>query len=58
MDTMCTKCFGLGWVCRSHPDKPWHEDLGCTCDKAMPCKCNEAGEEPDYKEFTDRITRH
>jgi hypothetical protein len=42
----CSICFGIGWVCENHPDKAWHEELGCICGAAMLFRCN-SGEEPD-----------
>jgi hypothetical protein len=39
----CQVCCGIGWVCESHPDKPWDKDLpnGCECNAGMPCQaCN------------------
>jgi hypothetical protein len=56
MDQMCPICLGVGWVCRSHPDKPWHEELGCVCDTGQPCECNEE-EETDHV-LDHKITRH
>lgn len=42
----CPICQGIGWVCESHPDKPWDRDLpnGCECNAGMPCRaCNPCG---------------
>jgi len=25
----CPICFGMGWVCESHPDRVWDNELGC-----------------------------
>jgi hypothetical protein len=41
----CPICFGLGWVCENHQDKPWadmDETLpgACACGAGAPCKCN------------------
>jgi Protein of unknown function (DUF2934) len=46
----CRVCFGIGWVCENHPDRAWHEELGCIvrCRNA-PCKCN-SGEELDVSQ--------
>jgi hypothetical protein len=48
MDRNCPKCLGIGWVCEEHPDKAWHDELGCMCGAGMPCACNRDGDEvPD-----------
>src|SRR5216684_6245431 len=39
MDKNCPVCFGIGWVCENHPDRAWHEELGCMCGAGMPCEC-------------------
>jgi hypothetical protein len=43
-EAKCQRCDGEGWVCESHPDKPWregHDFRGCVCDAGVPCKdCN------------------
>jgi hypothetical protein len=39
----CRTCADVGWVCESHPDRPWSEDApgGCQCDAGIPCpECN------------------
>jgi hypothetical protein len=36
----------IGWVCENHPDKPWDDEMGCTCGAGLPCECN-TGEESD-----------
>jgi hypothetical protein len=46
MDKKCPICFGIGWVCENHPDRAWHDELGCQCGAGEPCKCN-GSEEPD-----------
>jgi hypothetical protein len=46
MTKHCPICFGIGWFCENHPDKPWDQDLGCECGAGMPCECNDA-DEPD-----------
>ena len=35
----CLACGDLGWVCESHPDRPWGRDLpgGCQCNAGMLC---------------------
>jgi hypothetical protein len=49
--------------CESHPDRPWDDELGCTCGAGTPCKCNEVGEpgvdEPDISQviIEDGLTR-
>jgi hypothetical protein len=57
MDSMCPKCFGLGWVCEVHPDKVWHGELGCMCGAGMPCECNRVRKE-DAEFLDEEITRH
>jgi hypothetical protein len=49
MDKNCPVCLGIGWVCENHPDKPWDDEIGCTCGAGTPCSCNsaEGHEEPD-----------
>jgi hypothetical protein len=44
MDAKCPVCFGIRWVCENHPDRPWHDELGCTCSAGEPCRCNMDGE--------------
>jgi hypothetical protein len=48
----CPICFGIGWVCENHPDRPWDDELGCTCGAGTPCECNsaEGHEEPDISQ--------
>jgi hypothetical protein len=52
IDPNCKVCKGEGWVCESHPDKPWNEGAGhhivtpagsdVYCHGAgAPCKCNQ-----------------
>jgi hypothetical protein len=56
----CPICFGIGWVCENHPDRAWHEELGCMCGPEMPCKCN-SGEELDVSQVLvdeQDVTRH
>jgi len=42
----CLVCEGCGWVCESHPERPWEGEHACTCGGAgMPCpNCNPADE--------------
>jgi hypothetical protein len=48
----CRRCKDVGWVCESHPDRPWDETLpnGCECNAGMPCPvCNVANDnEPPH----------
>jgi hypothetical protein len=38
----CSLCEDCGWVCESHPDRPWEGEHACTCSGAgEPCpRCN------------------
>ena len=27
----CLVCEGCGWVCESHPERPWEGEHACTC---------------------------
>jgi hypothetical protein len=65
MDKKCPICFGTGWVCENHPDKPWDKEFGCECGAGVPCVCNSAGEpgvdKPDTSQVIvgkDKISRH
>src|ERR1017187_9558975 len=49
MDKMCPICFGIGWVCEFHPNRAWHEELGCMCGAGMPCECNRVDQEEDVQ---------
>lgn len=55
----CPVCFGIGWVCENHPNRAWHEELGCMCGAGMPCECNRMAEpgidEPDISEVIHEI---
>jgi hypothetical protein len=31
MEKNCPICFGIGWVCENHPNRAWHDELGCQC---------------------------
>jgi hypothetical protein len=42
MNKKCPICFGIGWVCENHPDKPWDKELGRECGAGVPCECNRA----------------
>jgi hypothetical protein len=54
----CPTCRGTGWVCENHPDKPWDDEMGCTCGAGLPCECN-TGEEPDIRQVIEKKpTRH
>ena len=34
----CIACEDRGWVCESHPDRPWEGQHACTCGGAgAPC---------------------
>jgi hypothetical protein len=59
MHSKCHICFRVGWVCRSHPDRPWNDEIGCTCGPGKPCvQCNDA-DEPDYSGLMiEEITWH
>ena len=41
----CTSCEDTGWVCETHPSKPWNGPKACGCGAAgMPCSiCNGDG---------------
>ena len=39
MDSDCSICLGIGFVCENHPDKAWSEESGCQCGAGMPCQC-------------------
>jgi hypothetical protein len=55
----CPNCRGIGWVCENHPDKPWDDEIGCTCGAGLPCECN-TGDEPDISRIIEdkKPTRH
>jgi hypothetical protein len=55
----CPICLGIGWVCENHPDRPWDDEIGCTCGAGLPCECN-TGEEPDISQVIEekKPTRH
>jgi hypothetical protein len=64
MNENCLICLGVGWVCENHIDKPWCDDLGCTCGAGLPCECN-VGDEPGIDEVDIRrifqetfVTKH
>jgi hypothetical protein len=42
MKTCCPVCFGIGWVCETHPDKASDDELGCTCSEGMPSECDDS----------------
>jgi hypothetical protein len=58
MDKMCPICFGIGWVCELHPNRAWHEELGCMCGAGMPCECNRVDQEEDVQLLDEEITKH
>jgi hypothetical protein len=44
----CLICDSTGWVCESHPDRPWRGRReradACDCGTGMPCElCNPCG---------------
>jgi hypothetical protein len=43
----CTLCQDIGWVCETHPGKPWNGPNACPCGAAgAPCPwCNQYDEE-------------
>lgn len=45
----CTSCDDTGWICETHPNKPWNGPKACGCGAAgMPCIiCNGDGEKPN-----------
>ncbi|MGC2779994.1 MAG: hypothetical protein WA418_30580 [Bradyrhizobium sp.] len=48
MLSFCLRCDGTGWVCESHPDRPWEGSArACACGApGEPCPvCNCADEE-------------
>jgi hypothetical protein len=52
-------CFGIGWVCENHPDRAWHDELGCTCGAGEPCQCNRAdGLDVSEVIIEEKPTRH
>jgi hypothetical protein len=55
----CPICFGIGWVCENHPDRAWHEALGCQCGAGMPCQCNVV-DAPDTSQIIEEqpVTGH
>jgi hypothetical protein len=42
MKDNCLTCFGIGWVCERHPDRPYGHEAGCACGYAAPCECNDS----------------
>jgi hypothetical protein len=62
MDKDCPICSGIGWVCENHPDKAWHDEVGCTCGAGMPCQCNQEGDDGELLDTTEiifeRVTVH
>jgi hypothetical protein len=43
----CTLCHDIGWVCETHPGKPWNGPNACPCGAAgAPCPwCNQYDDE-------------
>jgi hypothetical protein len=40
----CKRCLDIGWVCETHPERPWSENIvcGCMCGAGAPCQdCND-----------------
>jgi len=53
---LCKHCRDAGWVCETHPNKPWSGTKGCNCGAAgMPCptcaKDDEWDRPPDYAQI-------
>lgn len=40
MTAKCPKCYGEGWVCEAHLDRPWLDGKGCCGAPGVPCSCN------------------
>jgi hypothetical protein len=40
----CTLCHDIGWVCETHPGKPWNGPNACPCGAACPW-CNQYDDE-------------
>jgi hypothetical protein len=59
MKKNCPVCFGIGWVCVSHPDKAFDDELGCACSPGMPCECNDS-DPPDTSQVLviEEATKH
>ena len=57
MDDKCPICFGIGWVCGNHEDKPWDDTVGCTCGIGRACKCNAIEDTNPLVEYLT-ATRH
>src|SRR5262249_33759713 len=49
----CFQCEDCGWVCESHPERPWEGSHACGCGGAgMPCPiCNPSDEGADPAEL-------
>ncbi len=58
MDKNCRICLGIGWVCESHPDLPWDDELGCACDAGTPCACNAVDEQGVDEPNINRVIHH
>jgi hypothetical protein len=54
----CPICFGIGWVCRNHPDKAWHDELGCMCSAGRLCQCNQIESRDISEVIIEDVTVH
>jgi hypothetical protein len=41
---------------REPPDKPWDDEIGCTCGAGLPCECN-TGDAPDISQIIEEKNR-
>ena len=59
MKKYCPICQDIGWVCESHPDKAYDDELGCICGEGMPCECNDS-DPPDTSHVIviEEVTLH
>lgn len=65
---ICSVCEDCGWVCETHPDRPFQGERACTCGGGAgePCRfCNASDEDTqprmlnDFRiEFDKRGWRH
>ena len=53
----CSLCEDCGWVCETHPDRPWEGEHACTCGAAgAPCpRCNGRRGSADAEGLLNRI---
>jgi hypothetical protein len=42
-------------VWENHPDKAWHDEVGCTCGAGMRCQCNQEGDDSELLDITEVI---